>query len=169
MRFPRPSSPSILAALAATLLLAACGAQPPARSAGDSPAPQEAIVRAGDVSMRASVVQTSTLGADVARQYGISRDAGTLMLLVAVRQGADGAETALPAQVTATATDLRGQRQTVAMRELRVGGSGPGPALLDYVGTVQTTLPDTLRFDVTIVREGGATSSMQFTREFFPR
>ncbi len=150
-------------ALSAALLLAACGAQPPARTVDNASAPQEAIVRTGDVSMRASVVQTATLGADIASQYGIRRDAGTVMLLVAVRKGADGAETALPAQVTATATDLRGQRQTIAMRELRVGD------LLDYVGTVQTTLPDTLRFDVTIVREGGATSSMQFTREFFPR
>ena len=171
MRFPRTSPRTILTGLAATLLLAACGAQPPARSAGGSPGPQEAIARVGDVSMRASVVQTSTLGADVARQYGISRDAGTVMLLVAVRQGADGAETALPAQVTAAATDLRGQRQVIAMRELRVGdaGSGPGTTLLDYVGTVRTTLPDTLRCDVTLVREGGATSTMQFTREFFPR
>ncbi|MHB8913149.1 MAG: DUF4426 domain-containing protein, partial [Lysobacter sp.] len=133
--------------------------------------PQEAIARVGDVSMRASVVQTSTLGAEVASQYGIRRDPGTVMLLVAVRQGTDGNEAALPARITATATDLRGQRQTIAMRELRVGdpGSGPGQALLDYVGTVQTTLPDTLRFDVTIVREDGATSSLQFSREFFPQ
>ena len=153
----------MLVALAAALLLAACGAQPPARTADNAPAPQEAIARAGDVTMRASVVQTSTLGADVAARYGISRDPGTVMLLVAVRQGPDGDEVALPAQVTATATDLRGQRQTFAMRELRVGD------LLDYVGTVRTTLPDTLRVDVTIVREGGATSSLQFSREFFPR
>ena len=166
MRVHRP----ILTALAATLLLAACGAEPPSRTADSPPASQEAIARAGDVTMRASVVQTSTLGADVARQYGIRRGPGTVMLLVAVRQGADGAEIALPAQVTATATDLRGQRQSIAMRELRVDapGSGPGQALLDYVGTVQTTLPDTLRFDVVIVREGGATSQMQFSREFFP-
>jgi len=108
-------------------------------------------------------VQTSTLGAGVASQYGIRRAPGTVMLLVAVRTGDDGDESAVPARVTATATDLRGQRQDIAMRELRVGD------LLDYVGTVETTLPDTLRFDVTIVREGGATSSMQFTREFFPQ
>lgn len=164
----RPQHP-MLTALAVALLLAACGAEPPTRTVNNSPAPQEATVRAGDVTMRASVVQTSILGADVASQYGIRRDPSTVMLLVAVRKGTG--ETALPAQVTATATDLRGQRQTIAMRELRVGdpGSGPGQALLDYVGTVQTTLPDTLRFDVTIVREDGATSSMQFTREFFPR
>lgn len=158
----RPHNP-IVVALAAALLLAACGAEPPTRTAENSPALQEAIARVGDVSMRASVVQTSMLEAGVASQYRIRRDANTVLLLVAVRQGADGAETALPAQVTATATDLSGQRQSIAMRELRVGD------LLDYVGTVQTTLPDTLRFDVTIVREGGATSTMQFTREFFPR
>lgn len=150
-----------LVALAVALMLAACGAQPPAPTAGNSPAPQEAISRVGDVTMRASVVQTSTLGADVAARYGITRDPGTVMLLVAVRRGTDGGEVALPAQVTATATDLRGQRQTFTMRELRVGD------LLDYVGTVRTTLPDTLRFDVTIVREGGVTSSLQFSREFF--
>lgn len=159
MRFPHP----MLAALAAAVLLAACGAGPTAPTAATASAPQEAIVRAGDATIRASAVQTSTLGAEVAGQYAISRDAGTVMLLVAVRKGPDGAEVAVPARVTATATDLRGRRQDVAMRELRVGD------LVDYVGTVQTTLPDTLRFDVTIVPEGGASSSMQFTREFFPQ
>lgn len=156
--------------LSAALLLAACGAEPPARTAENSPVPQEATSRVGDVTMRASVVQTSALGPSVASQYGISRDDNTVMLLVAVRKGADAAEVAMPAQVTATATDLRGQRQTITLRELRTDpGSGPGQALLDYVGTVQTTLPDTLRFDVRIVREGGATSTMQFSREFYPQ
>ena len=157
----RPSN-RMLAVLAASLLLAACGAEPPARTAENSPVPQEAVARVGDVTMRANVMQTSALGPSVASQYGISRDDNTLMLLVTVRKGVDAGEVALPAQITATATDLRGQRQTMVMRELRAG------ELLDYVGTVQATLPDTLRFDVKIVREGGATSSMQFSREFYP-
>lgn len=161
----------MLAVLAAALLLAGCGAEAPTRTAANSPAAQEAISRVGDVTIRASVMQTSALGPSVASQYGISRDDNTVMLLVAVRQGADDAETALPAQITATATDLRGQRHEIVMRELRVGdpGSGAEQALLDYVGTVPTTLPETLRFDVKIVREGGATSVMRFSREFFPQ
>ena len=158
-----PTSNRMLAALSASLLLVACGAEPPTRTAENSPVPQQAIARVGDVTMRASVVQTSALGSGVASQYGIHRDDNTVMLLVAVRKGADAQEAALPAQVTATVTDLRGQRQTLALRELRTGD------LLDYVGTVQTTLPETLRFDVKIVREGGATSSLQFSREFYPR
>jgi hypothetical protein len=151
-----------LAIAVTLLLLAACGGEPPARTAESSRAPQEAITRVGDVTMRATVMQTSALAAGVASQYGIHRDANTVMLLVAVRKGADAVETALPAQVTATATDLRGQRQDIVLRELRAGD------LLDYVGTVQTTLPETLRFDVKIVREGGAASTMQFSREFYP-
>lgn len=161
----------ILATLATALLLTGCGAQPPASTTASPPARQEAIVRAGDTTVRGSAVQTSTLDAGIARQYGIRREPGTVMLLVAVRTGANGDEATEPARVTATATDLRGRRQPIAMRELRVDdpGSGSGQALLDYVGTVQTTLPDTLRFDVTIVREGGATASLQFSREFFAR
>ena len=165
-----PTSNRMLAALSASLLLVACGVEPPTRTAENAPVPQQAIARVGDVTMRASVVQTSALGSGIASQYGISRDDNTVMLLVAVRKGPDGAEVTLPAQVTATSTDLRGQRQTIAMRELHVGdpASGPGQVLLDYVGTMQTTLPETLRFDVKIVRQGGATSSLRFTREFFP-
>ncbi len=153
----------MIAALAAALLLAGCGGEGPTRTAANSPVPEEAISRTGDVTIRANVLQTSALGPSVASQYGISRNDNTVMLLVAVRKGVDAAETALPAQITATATDLRGQRHEIVMRELRAGD------LLDYVGTVPTTLPDTLRFDVKIVREGGATSVMQFSREFFPR
>ena len=51
------------------------------------------------------------------------------------------------------------------MRELRTGDD-----LLDYVGTFAITPPDTLRFDrAAIVRERGATSTLQFSREFYPR
>ena len=86
-----------------------------------------------------------------------------MLLLVALRQGPQAQETSLPAQVTATVTDLRGRTQPVAMRELRSG------ELLDYVGVVEVAPPDTLRFDLVIVREGGARSTLQFTRDVYPR
>ncbi|MFS8064569.1 MAG: DUF4426 domain-containing protein [Luteimonas sp.] len=123
----------------------------------------DAVTRIGDVSIRASVIQTSMLNEPVAREYGITRDPKTVLLLVAVRQGPDATATALPASITATATDLRGGTQDIAMRELKSGD------LVDYIGTVGTTLPDTLRFDITVVRAGGATSTMQLQREFYPR
>ena len=143
--------------------LGACSRDTSAPAPAAPSAPQETVSRVGDVTIRASVMQTSTLAETVAAQYGIARDDRTVMLLVAVRQGPEAEETALPARIAATATDLRGQRHEIAMRELRSGD------LLDYVGTMEIALPDTLRFDLDITREGGATSTMQFNREFYPR
>ena len=145
------------------LLLAACGgsqAPAPAAAAGGS---GEATETVGDVSIRASAMQTSALNDAVAQQYGIARDTKTVMLLVAVRKGNGASETSLPAKVTASAAGLSGGKQDIAMRELRTG------ELLDYIGTVETSLPETLRFEVTVVREDGASSALKFNREFYPR
>jgi len=161
------------------LALAACGDDKPTSVVPAIAAPEEAVSRIGDVTIRATALPTTTLAPEVASQYGIVRDERTVMLLIGVRQGPEGQEVALPATITATVTNLSGQRQPIALRELRSGdpstssgqapSTGSGQALLDYVGTVETSLPETLRFDVTIVRQGGATSTMQFSREFYPR
>jgi hypothetical protein len=143
------------------LALGACSEQLPP-PATPMPAPQEAVSRIGDVTVRASVVPTQSLSDEIARQYGLSRSPDTVMLLVGVRQGPEAQEVALPATVTATATDLTGRRHDIALRELRSG------ELLDYVGTLKISPPDTLRFDVVVVRAGGAQSQMQFTRDFQP-
>src|SRR3546814_10615069 len=66
------------------------------------------------------------------------------MLLVGVRRDGDAGETALPARVTAVASDLLGKRQQLEMREVRSGdpGSGPGQGFIDYVGTARVIAPD---------------------------
>ena len=159
----------VLVALSLCILAACTGTDAPPVSVTASPSANagrdqgEAIVRVGDIAIRASAVQTSQLGEGIARQYGIERAPNTVLLLVTVRQGDDASATALPATVTATATDLRGGRQELAMRELRSGD------LLDHAGIAATTLPDTLRFDVTVVRADGATSTLRFNRDFYPR
>lgn len=148
-------------ALLCALVLAACAptASPPAArvsSMGD--ASQEAVARAGDVTVRASAVPTLSLSPEIATRYGIERDEDGVLLLVMVRRGAR--ETAVGARIEATVTDLRGRPRTVDMRELRMG------EVLDYVGVVQADLPDTLRFDLRVTREDGGSSTMQFTRDF---
>lgn len=155
----------LLSAAIASLALAtaACGDRPSTPRPATATQSPEAVSRIGDVTIRANAVPTASLDAQVARQYGIARDDRTIMLLVGVRRGPEAQETALPAQITATATNLSGQRQDIVLRELRSG------ELLDYVGTVNVNLPDTVRFDLTIVRPGGASSTMQFSREFYPR
>lgn len=153
--------------ICAALLLSACSDDAP-KPAKRIDTPQEAITRIGDITIRANVLRTSNLNQAVARGYNIQRSDKTLMLLVSVRQGPDGQDIALPATVQTSVANLSGQRREIAMRELRTGdpGSGPGQALVDYVGTVDIAPPDTLSFDLKIVREGGATSLMQFSRDF---
>ena len=155
--------PFALLAMCCAFAIAACGNDAPAPASPVASAQQEAVSRVGDVTIRATALPTAALAAEVAERYGIARDDRSVMLLVGVRQGPEGQDSAVPATITATVTRLGGQPQTIALRELRSGD------LLDYVGTVDTSLPDTLRFDLIIVREGGARSTMQFSREFHPR
>jgi Domain of unknown function (DUF4426) len=141
------------------LLLTACGADAP-KPAKRIDTPQEAVVRDGDVTLRANVVLTGLLQEGMAREYGILRDDHSVMLMVSVRRGPEGLDLSLPATVTASVTDLRGQTRQIAMREMRVG------ELTDHIGTTEVSPPDTLRFDVKIVRDGGAASTMTFSRDF---
>lgn len=146
------------------LLLVGCTPNPPAGGAiAPSAVPQETTVQTGDITIRANAMQTSSLGAAVASQYGIPRDDNRVMLLVGLRRGAVAEEVSIAAQINVAVTDLRGQRQAMPMRELRSG------ELVDYVGTVEVSLPDTLRFDLSIVLPDGRTSTMQFNREFHPQ
>jgi hypothetical protein len=154
----RPHIP-VLAPLMLCMVLAGCGGDAP-KPAPRIDAPQEAVSRVGDVTVRANVLVTEGLGEAMAQQYGIERDPGTVMLLVSVRKGPEGRDTALPATIDATVANLQGQRRTLAMREIRSGD------YVDYVGTAKVSPPDTLRFDLKIVREGGAASTMTFSRDF---
>lgn len=140
------------------LLLAACDAAPPP-SANPAAAPQEAILQSGDTTVRATVMQTSALGDAVAAQYGIERGDGIVMLLVGVRQGPPMQEVSVPVTVTATATDLRGNRHSIPMRELQAGD------LVDHVGTLRVDPPETLSFELDIRRDGAAPMRMQFNRD----
>jgi hypothetical protein len=149
----------MLAPMLLCLALTACGEDSP-KPAKRIDTPQEAVSRIGDITIRANAMPTVNLNETVARGYGIPRRDGTLLLLVAVRQGPEGQDVALPATITATASNLQGQRQEIAMRELRTGD------LVDYVGTVVVSPPDTLSFDLKIVLEGGASSMVQFSRDF---
>lgn len=157
-------------ALACTLALAGCGGDAP-KPARIIETPQEAVSRNGDITVRANVVRTDLLNEAMARGYGIARDEGTVLLMVSVRRGPDGQDVSIPAKVEARVTDLQGRRRTLVLRELRtdVPGAAPEQAMIDHIGTTEVAAPDTLRFDLAIEREGGARSTMQFTREFSAR
>jgi hypothetical protein len=149
---------ALLPGLALISVLAGCSDGPKPAKLVD--APQEAVSRVGDVTVRANLLPTASLSDAVAKQYGIERADDRVMLLVSVRQGPEGQDAALPATIEAQVTNLQGQRRGIAMRELRTD------EYVDYVGTAEVSPPDTLRFDLEIVREDGARSTMQFTRDF---
>ena len=157
-----------LRALAATLALclrAACGgapADPVELSAQRTASLQPATLEVGDLRISASVAPSASLGPAIAARYGVSPDRGAQLLLVGLRQGPEHDETALPAQVSARARDLRGVWQDVAMREVRSEG------FIDYVGMVRVAPPDTLAFEVTVLREGAeAPQVLRFSRDVF--
>jgi hypothetical protein len=139
-------------ALFATVLLSGCGTdEPPA-------APHEEVLQRGDTTVRATVMQSSTLSAEIAARYGIERADEVVLLVVGVRQGP--AEAQAPAEVTASALDLRGRRHEIALHELPVGD------LVDHVGSLRVELPATLEFDIEVVRAGQPPLRMDFNRDF---
>lgn len=148
-------------ALLAVLALAGCTGSAPPVTASTQAAPQEAQVRVGDVVVHASVVPTSTLPDAAAKEYGLERGDGLAMLMVSARSP-DGGPAPAGVTITATAGPVNGVPEPVTLREVRSGD------LVDRVGTVPIAPPETLRFDV-VVNYGSATSTLQFTRDFFPR
>ena len=165
----RFSTTAAIALLITIAALSACSGGEDPKPARLIESPQEAVSRVGDITIRANLVRTELLDETMARQYGIARDAETVMLLVSVRRGAQAQESSVAATVTTSVATLYGQPRPVAMRELRSGGPDPQQVFIDYVGTVRVSPPETLRFDLDIAREGGARSTMQFTREFMPQ
>ena len=156
-------------ALLLLLALAGCsggGSAPkPAQAA-----PPPAELTSGDLHLRAVAVPTLQLPEGVARGYGIDRGEHRVLLLVALRTGPEGADTAVAARVEAGATDLQGRRIEIPMRELRTAdpSAGTGEFLIDYIGVFDVTPPDTLRFEVDVVAAGKAPMRLDFVREFPP-
>ena len=153
-------------ALIALVALAGCGADPASRAdlaAHAEAARLPAELQVGDVRIHASLAPTAWLNADIASRYGIEPDRDVQMLLVGVRRGPLHDETPLPARVQVQVRDLRGVRQVVPMHEVRADG------FIDYVGSVRVAPPDTVAFEVSVLREGSDTPDvLRFSRDVFP-
>jgi hypothetical protein len=168
--------------LLAITLLGACAAITACSGGGSAPraaqpAPEPAELIEGDLRIRASAVPTMQLPESVARGYGIERGEDRVLLLVGMRRGTDGNEVALTGTVDARVTDLQGRTQAIPMRALHSGPStgsgqapstGPGEALVDYIGIIVVTPPETLRFHVQATPQGEPPRTIDFVREFYP-
>lgn len=151
---------SLLLAAALASCLAACGGKPAMPPSAEAQAPAE--LRTGDVLLRATTLPTLRLGEAMARQYDVERDADRVLLVVGLRRGPVARETSVPGRVSARVTDLLGNRQAIALREIRSDG------YVDYVGTVAVSMPDTLRYEITAAPDGAPVATLRFHRDYFP-
>lgn len=151
----------------ASALLAACGGSAPQPATEQAPVPRHETVRVGEVTIRANTVRTADLDAQVAERYGIERAPDTVLLLVGVRRGEGADEVPIPARVSGRVTDLRGRRHALEMRELH-GNDPSGASVLDYFAVVETSPPDTLRFDIDVEWTGGHGANLRVDHELRP-
>lgn len=148
----------LCALLAATLLMTACsGGEPPRAAEFVQASPAEADF--GDLRVRYNAAPTLSLSESVARQYGVPRDAGTALVLVALRKVAGGEEVDADGEVSVTAHDLSGTRQALTLRKVDAGG------YIDHIGTARISPRDSYRFEV-VVKSGGRTETVKFRRNF---
>lgn len=163
----RPLASRVLATALLSAALAACGgaeqAAVPAQMLSTPGGAQQVEKQVGDATVYAVAMQTSTITPEVAREHGIDRRDDLVMLRVSGRRGSGADIASVPLQVRATATDLRGRTQALALGQAVANG------LVDYVGTVEAGVPDTLRFDIRVTTPEGATGTLELTREIQAR
>lgn len=143
---------------ALAVLLAACSGQGPAE--GTALQPHQAELQVRDITIRANLVPTRNLAPEMASGYGIERGDNVVMLMVGVRTGGDGQHVSVPARVTASTVDLRGNRAQLPLRELEAGG------FTDHVGTFRVEPPETLTFEVEVRRDGEPPATLRFNHDF---
>lgn len=145
------------ALLLLALLTACSGAEPPRAAVLSQPADSQADF--GDLRVHYNALPTLSLSEAVAGQYGVDRDAGSAMLVVAVRRVAGGQELPAQAEVSAKVQDLQGAMQRVDFATVATGDYS------DHIGAFDISPRDTYRFEIT-VKSGGRTEVVKFQRSF---
>jgi len=159
-----------LAAGTLASLLTACDSNrqssAPATAGTDMPpgSAQQLEASVGDVTVYMNAIQTSSIPAEVAREHGIAQRDDLIMLRVSPRRpGSNGEIISAPVQVQATATKLGAAPQPLPLQQEVANG------LVDYVGTVEVQLPESVSFQVTVATPGGASETLSLTGDFKKR
>ncbi|MEL1263632.1 DUF4426 domain-containing protein [Pseudoxanthomonas putridarboris] len=149
----RPTLPVLLG-----LLLSACsGGDAPRAAEFVPPAPAESDF--GTLRVRYNALPTLSLSEAVAREYGVQRDAGTALVVVALRDLSGDEEKHAEGEVDAVAVDISGARQKIALRSVGTG------SYTDHIGTARISPRNTYRFELD-VRSGGRSGQVKFQRNF---
>ena len=148
----------LLIALVLAMSLTACsGGETPRAAEFVPPAPAETDF--GTLRVRYNALPTLALSEPVAKQYGVQRDAGTALVLVALREVKGAEELDADGEVSVTAHDLSGARQVVTLRKVNAG------EYTDLIGTARVSPRNSYRFEI-VVQAGGRTETVTFQRNF---
>ncbi|MFT3669257.1 MAG: DUF4426 domain-containing protein [Pseudoxanthomonas sp.] len=151
-----PSS-RFLPVLLLALLTACSGGETPRAAEFVPPAPAEADF--GTLRVRYNALPTLALSEPVAKQYGVQRDAGTALVLVALREVKGTEEIDADGEVSVTAHDLSGARQAITLRKVEAG------EYTDLIGTARISPRNSYRFEI-VVKAGSRTETVTFQRNF---
>lgn len=115
----------------------------------------------GDYEVHYNTLSTNMLTPEVASVYGIQRAGTQAMLNITVLHKEN--REATEARVTATATNLTGQRRAIELRQINDQGA------IYYIGQFRIHNEETLNFDVQIKPDGhdGAPFTLQFRQQFY--
>lgn len=115
----------------------------------------------GDYEVHYNTLNTNMLSPEIASVYGIQRAGTQAMLNVTVLQKDD--REPVEARVTATATNLTGQRRDIELRQINDQGA------IYYIGQFRIHNEETLNFKVQVQPDDheGAPFELQFRKQFF--
>jgi len=151
--------PRLLPLLCLALLgLAACSAQETPRPA-QLVAAQPGHSDLGALRVHYNLLPTLAMNQAVASSYGVQRQANRALLVVALRQLANGDEQPALGTVQANAIDLSGKRQTVTLRAVQTGD------YTDLIGELDAHPHDQLRIELQVSSAAGA-GDVRFQRNF---
>lgn len=117
----------------------------------------------GDYVVHFNALSTSHLAPSVTRQYGIERSKNRGMINIAVLNKVLGtAGKPVPAEISATATNLTGQKRQITLREIQEDTA------IYYIGEFPISHEEVLRFSINVQPKGlDDAHEVNFRQAFF--
>jgi hypothetical protein len=125
------------------------------------PASAGSALDTGNHVIHYNVLSTDLLDPQVAKEYGIKRSKNRGMLNVTVVRKDSTTGTAVPATVSASATNLNGQLRNINVRKVEEQQA------IYYIGEFAISDGETLDFTITVKPEGGDERVIEFRQAFF--
>ncbi len=117
----------------------------------------------GDYVVHFNALNTSYLPPSVTREYGLKRSKNRGMINIAVLRKVMGTTgEPVTAEITASATNLAGQKRDIELREVREGNA------IYYIGEFPIAHEETLRFTIRVKPDGKLEAhEVKFSHQFF--